>query len=193
VSQVRQVEEELAQDLRERERRWRYRVRRGRVWFDKEVQQAHRKLRQSIPSFVWNSSPLNMLTAPLIYSLAIPLVLLDLWVTLYQWTCMPIYGVARVPRRAYFVIDRQKLGYLNTIEKAHCFYCSYATGLIAYVREVTARTEQYWCPIKHARPLLQPHAHYQQFLDYGDAEGYRHELPVLRRRLRHDRHGRQPE
>ena len=56
-------------------------------------------------------------------------------------------------------------------------------SLLAYVREVAARTEQYWCPIKHARPAPAPHRHYQQFLDYGDARGYRRELPAIRRAL----------
>ena len=72
--------------------------------------------------------------------------LLDLWVTLYQSICFPIYGMARVPRRQYFAIDRHKLAYLNGIEKVHCTFCSYANGLIAYVREVAARTEQYLVP-----------------------------------------------
>ena len=59
-------------------------------------------------------------------------------------------------------------------------YCSYTVGVITYIREVAARTEQYWCPIRHARPIPQPHSHYQQFLDYGGAQGYRQELPALR-------------
>ena len=85
-----------------------------------------------------------------------------------------------VRRADYIVIDRWKLAYLNTIEKANCDYCSYATGLLAYVREVTARTEQYWCPIKHAQRIRAPHSRYKHFVDYGDAEGYKRELPVLR-------------
>ena len=101
-------------------------------------------------------SLLSLLTAPVIYSLIVPLAILDLWTTVYQWVCFYVYGIDRVPRRAHFVIDRHKLSYLNAIEKANCTFCSYATGLIAYVREVAARTEQYWGPIKHARALPTP-------------------------------------
>ena len=125
-----------------------------------------------------------IVSAPIIYSLLIPFALLDAWVTLYQWICFPIYGIARVPRRKYFVIDRDKLAYLNAIEKGNCVYCGYATGAIAYVREIAARTEQYWCPIKHARPIPSPHSHYHLFFDYGDGRTYRHDLPKLRRALR---------
>ena len=91
-------------------------------------------------------------------------------------------------RGAYFAIDRHKLAYLNGIEKANCMYCSYANGVIAYVREVAACTEEYWCPIKHARPVPGAHAHYRRFFDYGDAPGYRRGLAPLRRRLRGARH-----
>lgn len=124
---------------------------------------------------------INMLTTPAIYSLAVPLVLLDLWVTAYQWICFPVYGIHRVPRRPYFVIHRHRLPYLTLFEKANCGYCSYATGLIAYVREVTARTEQYWCPIRHARRVRGAHARYRAFAAYGDADAYRRRLPATRR------------
>ena len=115
---------------------------------------------------------------------ALPLALADLWITLYQWLCFPVFGVPLVRRRDYFAIDRYKLGYLNAIEKVNCTYCSYATGMIAYIREIAARTEQYWCPIKHARTIPAPHGRYRRFVEYGDAHGYRDGLPALRRGLR---------
>jgi hypothetical protein len=60
----------------------------------------------------------------------------------------PVTGPREHRRRAFFVLDRRKLAYLNGIEKVNRGYCSYANGLLAYVREVAARTEEYWCPIK---------------------------------------------
>jgi hypothetical protein len=190
VAHVREAEQELTTEWREQQRRWRYRIHRGRVWFDAEVREAHEQLREALPLYVLRGSLLNLLTAPMIYALIVPLALLDACVTLYQWACFPIYGVGRVRRRPYFVLDRHKLGYLNALEKANCVYCSYATGVIGYVREVAARTEHYWCPIKHARPIAQPHSRYRHFLDYGDAAGYRRHHGGLQRhrrpaRLRH--------
>jgi hypothetical protein len=183
VTNIRDAEEALSRDVRTQQRRWRYGVRRGRVWFDREVRHAHRQLKQSVPAFLREASLLNLLTTPLIYSLALPFLLLDLWVTAFQWTCFPIYGIARVRRRSYLVIDHHKLAYLNTIEKAHCMYCSYVNGLVSYVREIAARTEQYWCPIKHSRVIAAPHGHYQLFFDYGDAAGYRRGLAGVRTKL----------
>jgi hypothetical protein len=187
IERLREAEEDLTREADAQQKQWQYRVRRGRVWFDEEVRRAHRAFKQSIPAFIWESSVASLLTAPVIYSLLLPFMVLDVWVTLYQWVCFPIYGIARVPRRRYFVIDRHKLAYLNGIEKVNCVYCGYANGVVAFVREVAARTEEYWCPIKHARAVPTPHTRYHLFFDYGDAKAYRQELPKLRRALRPSR------
>jgi hypothetical protein len=126
----------------------------------------------------------SVLVSPVIYSLIIPLALLDLGLGLYQAVCFPAYGMRKVPRSRYFHYDRGRLGYLNLIEKIGCAYCSYANGVAAYVREVGSRTEQYFCPIKHSRAVTSAHARYHHFVDYGDAEGYRQELEKLRQEIR---------
>ena len=92
-------------------------------------------------------------------------------------------GIVKVARSEYFAFDRGQLVYLNPIEKINCTYCAYTNGFIAYAQEIVARTEQYWCPIKHARRLLGSHPHYAGFIDFGDAEVYRRELDALRKVL----------
>jgi hypothetical protein len=183
AERLRDAETDLKREVRKQKRQWKYHVHRGRIWFDKEFEEAQRRLRQSIPSYIRQGSVLNLLSAPVVYSLILPLVVLDLWTTVYQWVCFPVYGVARVPRRRYFVIDRHRLAYLNGVEKLNCTFCSYANGLLAYVSEVAARTEHYWCPIKHARAVRSPHQRYHFFFDYGDAAAYRRDLSTLRRNL----------
>ena len=93
----------------------------------------------------------------------------------------PAYGVPKVRRRDYVVMDRNKLRYLNFMERFNCVYCEYVNGLIAYVQEIAGRTEQYWCPIKHALRLKTMHSRYPHFLDYGDAEAYRKHIEQVRR------------
>jgi N-glycosylase/DNA lyase len=73
---------------------------------------------------------------------------------------------------------------LNAIEKLNCVYCGYANGVLAYAREIAGRTEQYWCPLRHALRVRGPHAQYRDFVEYGDAAGYRARLEELRARLR---------
>jgi len=81
------------------------------------------------------------------------------------------------------LIDRQYLAYLNIIEKIDCMYCGYAVGMIAYASEILARTEQYFCPIKHARKVLSAHARYANFLGYGEADDFHDKLEKFRSEL----------
>jgi hypothetical protein len=104
-------------------------------------------LKQSLPRFIRERNPLNLLSAPLIYSLIVPIAILDAWLTVYQCVCFRLYRIARVDRSTYTVIDRQHLAYLNAIEKLTCVYCGYANGVFAYTREIAGRTEQYCRPI----------------------------------------------
>jgi hypothetical protein len=124
-----------------------------------------------------------LLSAPLVYSGWVVFALLDAFVSLYQAVCFPIYGIPKVGRADYLVFDRADLPYLNVVEKFNCFYCSYGNGVAAYAREVSARTEQYWCPIKHARRLRDAHPRYPQFFEHGDAEAFRSGMERLRQML----------
>jgi hypothetical protein len=154
-----------------------------RVRFEHEVLEQQRRFKTGLLSYVFSAKLSTALTAPIIYAVFFPMVLLDMAVTLYQTICFPVYGIARVKRSDYFVFDRSHLAYLNLLEKFNCAYCSYGNGLMAYAREVVARTEQYWCPIKHARKIMAAHPYYTGFVDFGDAEGYKRELEELRAEL----------
>ena len=47
----------------------------------------------------------GILTAPVIYSLIIPITLLDLFITVYQRVCFPVYGIPRVKRVRWAQMD----------------------------------------------------------------------------------------
>ncbi|MDO8384922.1 MAG: hypothetical protein Q7T13_00805 [Polaromonas sp.] len=183
LARSRQIEEDIEQELRQRRAALHADFEHRRIRFEQEVLDQQRRFRTGLLAYVLGADWRHVLTAPIIYSLILPLVLLDLFLILYQSTCFPLYGIATVRRRNYLVFDRTHLGYLNLLEKINCAYCSYATGLAAYLREVVGRTEQYWCPIKHARRQLQAHPYYAGFADYGDAEAYRGRLQALRAEL----------
>ncbi|MEY4255117.1 MAG: hypothetical protein RLZZ141_344 [Pseudomonadota bacterium] len=129
---------------------------------------------------------LHLLSAPVVYAVIFPLVLLDIAVTLYQEICFRIYGIARVRRARHVVFDRHRLAYLNGLEKLNCTYCSYANGVISYARDIAAATEQYWCPIKHDAGFAEPHPRYLDFLSYGDPSDYHLRLEQLRKSLSKD-------
>jgi len=181
---IRALERQLEVMLARRRVELNYQVHDGIVHFEHVVIAKHRLLKARLLSYVFGARPAMILTAPVIYALIIPVLLLDLFVVVYQMACFPVYGIPRVRRRDYMAFDREQLNYLNALEKLNCAYCAYANGVFAYVREVGSRTEQYWCPIKHARRVLGVHARYGSFVDYGDGDAYRHELEQLRAEAR---------
>jgi hypothetical protein len=155
-----------------------------RTQLAEEFLRHQRRYKVGLLRFLVRTRPLVALTAPLIYAGWIPFLLMDLFVTIYQTVCFPIYRIPRVRRADYMVFDRAGLPYLNAIEKFNCFYCSYGNGVAAYTREVAARTEQYWCPIKHARRIHAAHERYPGFFEHGDAEAFRRGLERLRKQYR---------
>ena len=147
--------------------------------FSRETLREHRLLKTPLWKHLRSTRVLVLLSVPMIYLCAIPFLLLDLSVTIYQAVCFPIFGIPKVRRGDYLIFDRGRLAYLNAVEKAGCVYCSYANGLLAYIAEIAARTEQRFCPIQHAHPLVQPHSRYTRFLPYGDARAYRDRSAAL--------------
>jgi len=137
----------------------------------------------SLWRYIAGSKPLFVITAPVIYSMIIPAVIMDIFVTVYQAVCFPVYGIEKAKREDYIIIDRHKLPYLNILQKLNCIYCGYFNGLIAYVREISSRTEQYWCPIRHSRLPKGVHERYLYFLEYGDGKDVMKKIDELREKL----------
>jgi hypothetical protein len=183
LDRIGQMESEIEQVMKTRRAELQADFEEKRIQFEQEILAQHRRFKTGLLHYMLSANWLSVVTAPVIYSLIFPMLLLDLAVTIYQHICFRAYGITRVVRSDYFVYDRTHLAYLNLIEKINCAYCSYGNGLMAYAREVVARTEQYWCPIKHARKVLMAHPYYTGFVDYGDAEGYQRELENLRAKL----------
>lgn len=183
LAEIRRLEEEIENRWEALRQSFDYTLEGHRVRFAAEIRRLHKRYRTGLLRYIARARPFNILTAPVIYSMAVPLILLDLCITLYQYICFAAYRVPYVKRNDYFVIDRHQLSYLNGIEKINCVYCGYGNGLIAYSREIISRTEQYWCPIKHARRIRGAHARYEHFAEYGDAENYHAHMKRLRREL----------
>lgn len=181
LQQLADLQSKLQQELHERSNRLYVNVTNGRVEFERRLREQNRALKIGLAKYISNARLSVILTAPLIYALIIPFVLLDIFVTVYQAICFPIYNIPKVKRSDYLNFDRMKLDYLNAIEKFNCAFCSYGNGIIAYVREVAARTEQHWCPIKHAHRRLDMHNRYPKFTEYGDGEQYRKEGPIIKK------------
>ncbi len=183
LEEIRALEERVSIELAREAEEFGYTIQRGHIQFRREIARHHRALATRVRRYLAESSLLTLATAPFIYSMIFPLLLLDVFAWTYQLVCFTAYGIPRVRRADYIIMDRHRLQYLNWIERLNCLYCGYGNGLLAYVQEIAARTEQYWCPIKHAQRLKTVHSRYYQFLPYGDAEGYSMQLESLRRKF----------
>jgi len=105
-----------------------------------------------------------LLSVPFIYSMVFPVVLLHLFVQVYQQICFRLYGIPIVKQSEYLVYDRQLLSLLNPLEKFNCIYCSYINNVFRLATEIGARTERYWCPIKYYRRINKTHSQYEKFV-----------------------------
>ncbi len=184
IDQIIELEQDLERELDQKQSEFRYHLEKRKAIFEQEMLQSQRRLKLGLLQFIGGARLRNLLSMPVIYGLALPLLLVDLAVIFYQWFCFSLWGIERVRRSDYWMMDRGQLAYLNLIEKVNCLYCSYANGLAAYIREVASRTEQYWCPIKHAHRIRQPHPRYWRYSDFGDAESYRNQLAQFREELK---------
>jgi hypothetical protein len=156
LSQMAALEDELRTAVHQQESRVFFQIKGKRVELEKATRDVRRKIKTGVLRWLVRDRPQNLLTGPL------------------------IYGIARVRRSDYLVFDRRHLAYLNAIEKFHCTYCEYGNGLMACMTEILARTEQYFCPIKHAHKILGTHTRYNRFLDYGEAGAYEAKLEEYR-------------
>ena len=180
LARIQHMELEIEQEMKRRRAELQADFEETRVRFEREVLEQQRRFKTGVLAYLITANLWSVLTAPVIYALLLPLLFLDLSITVYQHICFRAYGLPRVKRSDYFVYDRAHLAYLNLIEKINCAYCSYGNGVMAYGREVVARTEQYWCPIKHARKIMAAHPYYTGFVDFGDAQSYKDQLENLR-------------
>jgi hypothetical protein len=177
----REAEVNLLRELQRKRQEFYYEVRKGKIHFTEAAKDRQKNFLKRLVRFLRDSNLLVLLTTPIIWFCVLPVIFLDLVITIYQTICFPVYGIPKVRRSDFILLDRQRLAYLNLIEKLNCQYCAYANGVFAFVTEVAARTEQYWCPIKHALRMKGVHSRYQYFFDYGDAEGYRRGIEQVRR------------
>lgn len=181
LEKIKRLEQELLEEIQKKEKEFFYEIRKKKVFFEREIKSLHKRLLKRTHRYLIEARILNILTAPVIWACLFPAVLMDLTLTMFQAICFPVYGIPKVKRSDYIVLDRIYLAYLNPIEKMNCLYCGYFNGVAAYVREIGARTEQYWCPIKHARKQKAVHSRYKNFFHYGDAETYRAKLSDIRK------------
>ena len=121
VAKIKALESELESELHQEYERLSCEITKKR----EELLASYRRERQGLLRYLATTPILHLLSAPVIWSVLFPALILDGFVSLYQWICFPIYKITKVKRSDYILIDRHRLAYLNIIEKFNCLYYSY--------------------------------------------------------------------
>lgn len=169
-AKIDQLSEKLQQEYHRLAEKYGFSFNKKKIVFLEAFRKRNRGFRFPAWKYLLPQNIRHLLSMPFIYSMIIPALILDFFITIYQAFAFSLYGIPKVKRRDYIVYDRQFLDYLNWIQKINCIYCTYVNGLFAYAVEIAGRTERYWCPIKAARKPKAPHSWYPEFADYGSPE-----------------------
>jgi len=174
------LRQKLKEEIGKQEKTIDYKIRNGRVRFEADVLLEQKENMKHLLAWFSEIPFIQLLTAPVIYAMLLPALLLDLMLFVYTRVVSRVFKITFVQRKDYIVFDRQYLGYLNIVEKLNCLYCSYFNGLMQYSAAVAGRTELYFCPIKHAKKIAYDHNYYDTFFTYGDGNEYPKRLEKLR-------------
>lgn len=173
LEEIENKKNDLKKEYQKLRKKYNFEFIKWKITFTKEQKEKNKKKKKSIWQTIFIIEVREILSAPFIYSMIIPAIILDLSLFIYQNTAIRLYGIPLAKRSDYIKYDRKSLDYLNILEKINCLYCSYFNWLLSYAVEVAWRTEKYWCPIKYASKKKWWHNWEKYFADYGDADWFR--------------------
>lgn len=176
ITKILESIEKLKKDLRQEyinlQSKYDFFIQKRKIVFSLDAKNKQRLQKINVWFYAFTPDIKHLLSIPFIYWMIIPALFLDFALYIYQWAAYFFYWIPRVERKDYFIYDRKFLSYLNLIQKINCLYCSYVNWLFAFAVEIWWRTEQYWCPIKHALNSDSEHRYFKSYADYWDPDWF---------------------
>lgn len=99
LSDIAQLEEELAGTIHAQQEQLHYRIEGSKIRFEENLKRVHRELKTGVIAWLRASDIRNVLSAPFVYAMVIPLALLDLFLVVYQAICFSLYRIPRCSDR----------------------------------------------------------------------------------------------
>ena len=90
LSEITRLEDELAAVINEQQEKLHYRIDGSKIRFEENLRRIHHELKTGVFAWLRKSEWRNVVTAPFIYSMIIPFVALDIFLTVYQGICLPL-------------------------------------------------------------------------------------------------------
>lgn len=168
-----ELREEIFNEYEKLKEKYWFTIKWRKIIFNIKSKKANKKEKQPLLETIFNAKVRELLSIPFIYSIIIPAIILDIFITIYQFFAFRLYKIPKVNRKDYIVYDRLQLDYLNILQKVNCHYCSYVNWLFSYAVEIAWRTERYWCPIKSSQKIKWGHDWQEYFADYGDSKWFK--------------------
>ncbi|WP_373017782.1 hypothetical protein [Thiomicrorhabdus sp.] len=106
IAEIKQLEAELLQELQKQEDKFLYKTENHKVVFDEAALKKHKQQASNLFAYLAEVPILNFITFPVIWFGIFPALFMDLVVSIYQSICFRVYGIPRVKRSDYIVIDR---------------------------------------------------------------------------------------
>lgn len=181
IDEIEAMKRKLGEEIDKEEAYFDYEIRNGYIKFEKEIVDRQKKNMMHLLDWFREIPLVQLLSAPVVYMMVVPAIVLDIMLFVYKNVVSRVFKIEFGKRSDYIVFDRQYLGYLNVVEKLNCLYCAYFNGVMQYASSIAARTEFYFCPIKHAKKVAYRHEYYNIFLPYGDGDAYQKKLKELRK------------
>src|SRR3989339_1684221 len=88
-----------------------------KVVFLEEFRKRNLKFRIPVWKYVFPRNFRHLLSMPFIYMMIVPVVILDIFVTVYQAFAFPLCHIPKARRSEFIIFDRRFLDYLNWIQK----------------------------------------------------------------------------
>lgn len=170
LAKIESLNTELREEYERLAEKYGFSLEKKRIIFLEEFRRRNKSFKFPTWKYAIPTNLRHFLSIPFIYGMIVPAVILDIFITIYQYGAFTLYRIPYVKRADFFIYERRFLDYLNLIQKINCLYCSYMNGLFSYAVEIGARTERYWCPIKAAHKPKFSHGWYRDFADYGSPE-----------------------
>lgn len=164
---------ELLKEYEKLKDKYGFTILKWKIIFKSDIAKRNKLFKENLFRYILSARVRHLLSAPFIYAMIIPTIILDIFLFVYQQICFRLYDIPFVKRSDYVTLDRKALDYLNVIQKFNCLYCSYVNGIFSYAVEIWWRTEKYWCPIKYAKKMKWGHDWQEYFADFWDPEWFK--------------------
>ncbi len=119
LEKIKEIETKIEDLLDAGKEKFSYEIKQGKAVFTKEVLKLQQYESKNIFVYIIQTPIPKLLSAPIVYSMIFPIIILDIFLTIYQWICFPIYKIKKIKRKDHIVMDRHRLKYLNSIEKVN--------------------------------------------------------------------------